>query len=53
MRQCPFCEGHFAIGTFRSGARALVHTLPPCAPFCALDAEEFLEAVQTMTREET
>lgn len=41
---CPFCDGSGELGEYE-GRIALTHSLPPCARYLELDAEQFLEAV--------
>jgi hypothetical protein len=45
--KCPFCQGRFQAGGLKEGEEAgVLHSVPPCEKFIALEPIAFLRAVR-------
>lgn len=47
---CPFCGGRFDVGYLESGKPAVLHTVPYCSTYAALEIDEYLAAVNRSNR---
>lgn len=47
MSACPFCEGQFSVARKKPSREPfLLHTVPPCARYLALEVADYLAAVR-------
>lgn len=42
---CPFCGGHVSVGAPPDGVPWIIHAVPTCGRFDALEPDEFMAAV--------